>query len=55
MKACSTCRWWSYWANLVVDDDEPRPVGHCMARTIGGLTASDYSCGEHAEKEADDG
>lgn len=49
---CESCQWWN--GRMLIKDlwtDRDVVVGHCEARTIGGLTAEDYSCGEHTPKE----
>ncbi len=54
MKTCETCRWWDWFAVMLSVDGKEFIIGHCRARTIGGLTADEYSCDDHKERGDDD-
>jgi hypothetical protein len=51
---CSNCKFWSHWRVVLLADDEPQSIGHCVVeKKIGlgvtttmvqGLTAHDYCC-----------
>jgi hypothetical protein len=54
---CSTCKFWEHWRVVLLADDEPQSVGHCVVETlvtlkgqltlminVQGLTAHDFHC-----------
>ena len=54
---CSTCKFWEHWRVVLLADDEPKAVGHCVVKmptgenkfmvAIQGLTGEDFYCGQH--------
>jgi hypothetical protein len=53
MNTCETCEYWGWYALMLSEHGKEFSIGHCAARTIGGLTADDYSCLEHKERTDD--
>jgi hypothetical protein len=52
---CSTCKFWEHWRVVLLADDEPKAVGHCVIprnpiadiyerAVVRGLTAHDFYC-----------
>lgn len=55
---CSTCKFWEHWRVVLLADDEPKALGHCVVKRhlgenivqtiIQGLTGEDFYCDRHA-------
>lgn len=55
---CANCRSWQVWRQVMLTDDEPKMLGHCVIetevdshhvlQTIQGLTAEDFHCFAYA-------
>ena len=54
---CANCHFWNVWRQVVLTDDEPKMLGHCVIvvpcdedavhTTVQGLTAEDFRCNSH--------
>ncbi len=53
-KACTNCRFWTPWREVVLSADAPRFIGHCVVLVpiagysarpvVQGLTGDDFRC-----------
>jgi hypothetical protein len=60
---CSTCKFWEHWRVVLLADDEPQSVGHCVVKRpvnehavmtiIQGLTAHDFHCDSYIPDTAE--
>jgi hypothetical protein len=61
---CSTCKFWEHWRVVLLADDEPQSVGHCVVKIpiverntimtfVQGLTAHDFHCDSYIPDTAE--
>lgn len=61
LKACAYCRFWHPWRTVLLADDQPQMIGHCVIddelllgvpmAVVQGLTANDFVCDSFQEAD----